>query len=108
MRFDGDCRTRNLSVALSFSFRCPSARSRDRGHACRLSGTSFSRLRAGLDPRRDRAPLLPAYLGARFGDADFADHMSRARGEDEYPVGERDRLVDVVRDKHGGDPPAFD
>ena len=34
--------------------------------------------------------------------------MRRAGGEDEYPVGESDRLVDIVRDKHGDHAAAFD
>ena len=59
-------------------------------------------------PSRQRASLLVGHNGARRRNPNFADHMSRAGGKYEHPVGETDRLADIVRHQHGDDAAAFD
>ena len=52
--------------------------------------------------RRSRPPCAPA----RSRDRHLGDDAGRARRQQEQPVGEPDRFVDVVGDEEGGDRPA--
>ena len=61
-----------------------------------------------LDPRRDSQFFQTIHPPARPGDPDFAQHMRRARRKDEYPVGQRDRLIDIMRHEQCNHLAAFD
>ena len=90
-------------------------RSRARRRLQGVRGDRTGRVRR-RQPAARRASILAAiaWPSSRFiaerglSTADLAHHMRGPRRKHENPVGESDRLVDVVGDEHGDHGPAFD
>ena len=84
----------------------------DQGNPIGFKSTSMPLGRAAKRPRSAPRTALRSWslIAARgLSDLDFAHHMhQRTRGKNENEIGEIQRLLDVVRHEHGGQPRAFD